>query len=403
MSIGLRPSRNRGFTLLELLVVSGIILLLIAVTLPAVGRLVESSNYASAINAVTATLGQARAQAIRTGRPAGVVFLFDAEREQYSLLVVEYEERALSASLSSRAGEISSSNAVAFRPVSGSVPVELPRRTGVFGLCFGHISGQQRGRILWDRRIDGFPTYQWYAGEIINGGNGDPDDDILPWVFPRNDPKLFVIQANGKEVGVDPWDHFTKVPPAGESATDPVITDNAAVQALRSAESFMIQFSPSGVVTETTALGGQDIADAYLEWPDSPRDRDGLVTEPYDAINTFDPENFGSDPSNPNQATTSDIPIRRREPNREVRLRSASVLAVVDLGRLQEGVGYRRPWLYRPSASKAVQPDWIWGGERPNNQDKDERVRAVGRWIDLNAEIIGFNRYTGTAIRRSVR
>jgi len=397
MNRPITPTRIRGFTLLELLVVSGIILLLIAVTLPAVGRLVESSNYASAINAVTATLGQARAQAIRTGRPAGVVFLFDAEREQYSLLVVEYEERALSASLSSRAGEISSSNAVAFRPVSGSVPVELPRRTGVFGLCFGHISGQQRGRVLWDRRIDGIPTYQWYAGEIINGGNGDPDDDILPWIFPRDDPRLFLVQETDEEVGVDPWEHLT-----GED-TEPPISDNDAIRAIRSAESFMIQFSPSGVVTETTALGGQDIADAYLEWPDTPRDLDGVVTEPYDAINTFDPENFGGDTSNINQATGSDLAPDRREPNREVRLRSASVLAVVDLGRLQEGVGYRRPWLYRPSASKAVQPDWIWGGERPNNQDKDERVRAVGRWIDLNAEIIGFNRYTGTAIRRSVR
>lgn len=395
----LHSFRVRAFTLLELLVVGGIIILLIALTLPAVGRLVESSNYASAINAVVATLGQARAQAIRTGRPAGVVFLFDAELDQYSLLVVEYEERALSASLSDLAPTCGNVNtaAVAFRAVPGQVPVELPPRTGVFGLSFMHIQDQVRGRPLWDCQIDARPTFAWYAGEIINGGNSDPDDNITPWVFPRNDPRLFVVRETDKEFGVDPWDHLT-----GKD-TSPALSDAASIQAIRSAESFMIQFSPEGVVTEATSLGGQDIADAYLEWPDTPRDLDGLLTKPYDAINSFDPENFGRNRTNPNSEINTDLDESRREPNREVRLRSASVLAVVDLGRMQDGVGYRRPWLFRPGESKTVQPDWIWGNETLSSQDKDDRVRAVSRWIDLNAEIIGFNRYTGNAIRRSVR
>lgn len=390
-------SRSRhAFTLVELLVVMGLILLLVGVFVPAVSRLIESSNYAAAINTTTATLGQARALAISTGQPTGVVFLYDVAAEQYTLQVVVYERQAQSASLSDLPSDgLLNTAAVAFRPAPNTVPETLPRRTGVFALCFTHVRGRDaRGRVRWNDRIDSRPTWQWYAGEVIDGDDNDTSEHKIPWIFPRNDPRMFTRREEGATVGLDPWAQLL------DPDLTPPIPDPQAIAAIRAAETFMIQFDPDGTVVTSTRIGGQDFVDAFLEFTDEPIDRLDDELEPYDAINRFDPENFAGKPK------------QRRVRNPEVRLRSANLLAVVDFSRLEGGVGFRRPWLFRASSSKAppetlADQEWLWS-ERPNQtlpsaSERDERLRAVSRWIDLNAEVIGFNRYSGNVIRRSTR
>src|SRR5690349_3780981 len=71
-----RPSLHvrNAFTLLEMLVVMGIIVLLLVALIPAVGPLSKSSGRKGAVNTVLGTIEQARAQAIKSGRPTYVVF-----------------------------------------------------------------------------------------------------------------------------------------------------------------------------------------------------------------------------------------------------------------------------------------------------------------------------------------
>ena len=67
-------SLPHAFTLLELLVVIGIISLLLVAVIPAVNSLSKSSGRKGAISNLLGTIEQARAQAIKDGRPTYIVF-----------------------------------------------------------------------------------------------------------------------------------------------------------------------------------------------------------------------------------------------------------------------------------------------------------------------------------------
>ncbi|MFH1921219.1 MAG: prepilin-type N-terminal cleavage/methylation domain-containing protein [Planctomycetota bacterium] len=72
---GVRPhsTARRGVTLLELLVVIGIMLVLLAVAIPAMQFLPEGRRVREASRSVTVFFGAARNKAITTGRPVGVL------------------------------------------------------------------------------------------------------------------------------------------------------------------------------------------------------------------------------------------------------------------------------------------------------------------------------------------
>lgn len=69
-----KPSGTAAFSLVELLVVVGIVTLLVAVLIPAVGSLSKSSGRKGAASVLLGALEQARTQAIKDGRATYLVF-----------------------------------------------------------------------------------------------------------------------------------------------------------------------------------------------------------------------------------------------------------------------------------------------------------------------------------------
>jgi len=65
---------QRGFTLLELLVVITIAALVVGVSAPAMQRLYQSSQYRGAVNDIMTSLTSARYSAIRSGQATDVLF-----------------------------------------------------------------------------------------------------------------------------------------------------------------------------------------------------------------------------------------------------------------------------------------------------------------------------------------
>jgi hypothetical protein len=363
-----------------------------AVLLPAFTRLIESNNYANAVNQVSAALGNARSLALKTQKRTGVVFLWDAQREVCTLQVVVEGPRE-SGSLTSQPVPAGADPVVKLaaaaeilHPAPLSVPIELPRGIGLFGLTSAIESPDVDDR--WDDRISSDPnTYKWYAGECSYQNNSETaENKIFLWLFPRNDPRLYTeALATSPRLGRDPWDVIRSGSPTDEARA-----------AVRHAQSFFVQFSAEGTIVAPRRSGGDDVYNYYLEYPDSPIDRTDLseALEQYDSGTTFDPEFVASGLSGPDEI----------EPNPEVMLRSVEQIAIADLGRLAQGVGVLRPWLARAHRSRAPRPAWLTDPGvyiQEDGSTVDRTVRDVSRWVDVNAEIISFNRYSGQAIRRN--
>jgi prepilin-type N-terminal cleavage/methylation domain-containing protein len=79
---------SRGFTLTEILIVIGIIVLMIALAVPALGLLTGSRSIDRAENNISAMLGRARADAIGIQRAVGVLFFIDPATNNVTLAEV---------------------------------------------------------------------------------------------------------------------------------------------------------------------------------------------------------------------------------------------------------------------------------------------------------------------------
>ncbi|MBL8745172.1 MAG: hypothetical protein JNK58_02320, partial [Phycisphaerae bacterium] len=335
----------------------------------------------SAVNAVTATLGAARTRAVKSGHRAGVAFLWDMKEERMTLQLIE-QSGSSSGSLTNQVTmpcprSPAGGYAEIFVPAVGIAPVELPKGMGVFGLS----SAMETGACETGQPLVTLPErmWRWYAGDVINGGNDLPEDDLYLWIFPRNDPRIFTERELNGSIGVDPWQHLRGI------TTNPPLTNSAAIEAVRNVTSFFVVFSPDGSITTSRRTGSSDYFDAFLELTDAPINPQMPASQPYDDEYRFDPENFNG------------LPQDQRAANPEVVLRSADQLAVVDLSKLSDGVGLPKAWLVRPTQSRAPKPAYLMSARYFD----DANARAVSRWIDINGEVLSFNRYSGHVIRRS--
>lgn len=144
-----RRTRERAFTIIELLIVIGIIGILATLTTLGARRLTSSSRLAAGTNAVTNALGIARASAIRDSLPTALVFrpVWDPNKPQLPqrvemVVVRSTGERAF---FSGNPG----GSAERFVPVQAVPPVLLPEGIKVAGPMydppgsFGALSSEQ--------------------------------------------------------------------------------------------------------------------------------------------------------------------------------------------------------------------------------------------------------------------
>lgn len=348
----------RAFTLVELLVVISIIAVTLTVILPLFARVVESNNYASAINTVSATLARVSTRGVE----GGVLFLFDPVDEQYTLLPLEYV--GPNGSLGLDAG--TPRKALIFKPAPGFAPVTLPKGTLVYGLSLLHD----------DSSLATAPTeeFAWYQNEaaFADTSGGRRYLSINPWLFPRNDIRFYVLNFDDADLASP--DHPVN------SVVQGVPDDNP----FRQCESFFVWFGKDGTVKSASSMP-VGVRDAYLEFPDLPYDPTLLPTDPvyvFDDPQLFDPEVYYDG--------ANQWPVF----SPELQMRPVEQLAIVDTSRLIEGTGVRQPWWLR-----AEDADWTVPEDKESFEN-NELVDRVSRWIDANAEIISFNRNTGQIVRR---
>jgi prepilin-type N-terminal cleavage/methylation domain-containing protein len=85
---GTQGRARRGFTLIELMVAIGIIVIIMALAVPAYRFIVGNRSQDAAVNLIEAMLGRARGHAIGTQRHAGVVFFVNPVDQRVTMSVV---------------------------------------------------------------------------------------------------------------------------------------------------------------------------------------------------------------------------------------------------------------------------------------------------------------------------
>jgi type II secretory pathway pseudopilin PulG len=89
----LHPSSFKpAFTLTELLIVIGLIVLILVLAVPALDFITGSRSIDGAQNQISAMLGRARAEAIGLQEPMGIAFFRDPANDRITMALVEYTD-----------------------------------------------------------------------------------------------------------------------------------------------------------------------------------------------------------------------------------------------------------------------------------------------------------------------
>ena len=86
------PDRRGGFTLIEIMIAAGIIVLMISMALPVFRAITGSRSEEGTTNLIAAQLGRARADAVGLHRPAGVAFVYNAAKQTTYMAEVQFRD-----------------------------------------------------------------------------------------------------------------------------------------------------------------------------------------------------------------------------------------------------------------------------------------------------------------------
>jgi len=140
IQLGTSRQRMRSFTLVELVVAMGIIVVVSSLTLIAVRQVARNSRQASGVNAVMASLDNARALAMKDNKIVLVVFrprLEGSQRMFVEAVIAEWSGQTAFITTGCGAGSANPTLVDRFVPVQGIVPRRLPRGIKVASPLFG--------------------------------------------------------------------------------------------------------------------------------------------------------------------------------------------------------------------------------------------------------------------------
>ena len=322
-----------GFTVLELVVVVGVIIALVAATLPAFRAISDSNRVSGSKNALAATLGTARSLAMQRGHDVAVMFGFDVRTQVTTLQLIEESGTTDDAGNGMGAATI-------FVPVDGQAVIELPRGAGVLGYGYGASRGSADPANPWN----------WYCdlGRLYVGARKNFD----PWLQPRTDIRFF--------------------------ATDGDITKSTDANAAN-LETFIVRYSPDGtIVTNSEELGSSAAGgDAFVDLDKATdADADGNYRQWTPRITT--------------NGRGEKVAIA------EAQLRCVPFVVIVDLIKVGDELGIRKPWLMVGPESPYAATRYQEIADRSDaNEDGKEDQIQMGEWMDANASAQAFNRFTG--------
>jgi prepilin-type N-terminal cleavage/methylation domain-containing protein len=157
--------RRRAFTLIEVLIVIGIIVLLIALAVPALSLISGSNSINGAENNVSAMLGRARSDAIALQKTTGVLFFIDPATQGVMMAEVQETDR----------GVLPATIQVALDLVPDREFIALPKGVSVQVVDNAELSGGGTGT----RTDDGYIGFNIHR----NGGTTDPANTMFGGVI----------------------------------------------------------------------------------------------------------------------------------------------------------------------------------------------------------------------------
>jgi type II secretory pathway pseudopilin PulG len=150
----------RGFTLTEVLIIIGIIVLLMALAVPAFNVITGARSIDGAQNNVSAFLGRARQEAMALQQVAGVMFYLDRATQNPAMALVYATERL---------GTDTSPPEVMLDVIADTEAVQLPRGIGLQAIDDASVDRYLGFNIASDAGVD--PPVR-YGGVILFDGRG---------------------------------------------------------------------------------------------------------------------------------------------------------------------------------------------------------------------------------------